>query len=293
MKFLFYSIGCGGIMKEAYNSRMIHFDKDEVYSEVAALFDICSLYRDYPRDFIKSEYPDWVNNEIGLEIALAVAPETLQRIDCNLGSMRLEEIVRKTYKEDGCILFKYNDEGQSHMFFYDLKGRFLYIPGKKPVYYDDLSDEDKNKIKCAIPGTLSNHLLQHDSACEPFILGFEQFRIKTRKLQNYQERKSYHLYTYSDSIADRRLEKSFLEDIIDYGKDFDRQFDVMFLGIFNGIYKFDLKNEEINFTHRQSNTFDSYYQNIHNPHDWQNYSFKDVMVDVPDLRCEDSNNLFN
>ena len=214
--------------------------------EIRALFDLCSLYSAYPQDLIKHERPDWINDEIGLEITKAILEEWYQISNVDMHKITLEEIVKMSFDYEGCIMFKC--EGGKYdgkLFYYYLHSRIITLPNKTPVLYDNLPDEEKDAINNSIY-ILSGGGHESNNPLSPFFCARIHFAQKIKKLNdtNYDTRPKNHLLIYSGFFADLRGKYVYklMHKFIEEQDGYERKFNIVFLRLSEYLLKYDLDN---------------------------------------------------
>lgn len=263
----------------------VQFSNDMDYPEVAALFEICGLDPEYPRDFCKSNYPDWINEDIGLEVTTSISNEAFQKLRVLLsGAKTLEEMTRVSYEYDTFVFCRMESgEFAGKEFCYSLRDRMISVPGKTPAfYYDNLPEKQRKDFGSAIPLFYrdSNEL---DDPSKPYSMALEALKIKLGKLQTYQERKYNHLAVVSGGFAGEQFPDMFLEMYIEENEKWGRKFDKLFLSTFEDLFVFDLVSGKQEYLPKKLGAFDLYRENIHDPPVPKGYLFKDVVKTVPDL----------
>lgn len=262
------------------------FSNEMDYPEVAALFEICGLIPDYPRDFRKGESPDWINGDIGLEVTKAVSDDVFQELRVMLGNPEtLDELTRVPYKYDTLVLCRIDSgEFAGKEFYYSLHDRAISYPEKpKVLYFDNLTEKERDAIASSKPLIYmrSNEL---DDPSEPYRLALAGLRIKLGKLQGYKVRKYNHLAVISGGFAGEQFPDMFLEMFIEENEKWERKFDKLYLSVLGGLYVFDLVARKHEYIPKVLRSFDMYRDNIHDPPVPERYLFEDVVREVPDLR---------
>lgn len=264
----------------------VQFSNEMDYPEVSALFEICGLIPDYPRDFRKSNHPDWINDDIGLEVTTAVPDDVFQELRVMLGDAKtLEALTRVPYEHDTFVFCRV-ESGQyaGKDICYSLRDRAISVPEiPNVVYYDNVPEDLRKDIDSSRP------LIYRDSnelgdPSEPYRGALEALKIKLGKLQSYQVRKHNHLAIVSGGFAGELYPDMFLERFVEENGKWERRFDKLFLSTLGGLFVFDLVAGKYDYIPKLPKPFDLYRQNIHDPPVPKGYLFKDVVKEVPDLR---------
>lgn len=289
----------------------VPFSDDRAYAEVAALFEICGLIPDYPRDFRKGEHPDWINDEICLEVSKAMPDEEFAMADalyCKVGDLngfaqgslkydiRLQcRMTSGVYKGEDFELdprkrLIISDSTELPPFEVPEGSKAEPIPVKSSLYYDTLPEKDKADVDSAkVMMTTRSDI---DNPYYPTDLVLECFEEKLGKLQSYKVRRENHLFIHTLSIffiddIDTILSKFAVltREWKDAGK---RVFDTVFLSAVDGMHILHPMEKGSDFIPIKRRVFELYRENIHDPPVPEGYLFEDVVREVPDLRLPEA-----
>ena len=236
------------------SSNLISPEREIECFELWALFDICSLDSDYPRNFKKRDSPDWMSDEIGLEVSKSIPQERFQFDNIDLSRLTLKEIVGLSFDYDGHIGFKFvGGEHNGKVFLYYVLTREIVTyrgNGFKIIQYDNLPPEEKNAINNSVPiGTKSGDD-RIDNPFEAFNYANLQFCNKIKKLneKSYTACHKNHLYLHSGSSwIDTRGIHGFMCDLIKERGNWEKKFDVVFLYVWKCLLKFDLDEKRVTY----------------------------------------------
>lgn len=81
---------------------------------------------DYPTDLVKQDYPDWISENIGLEITRAFGSKTKEMyINHKFRGMTFKDVIEQNYENEGHVIFNFTYKGEKALLMYDLKSRRL------------------------------------------------------------------------------------------------------------------------------------------------------------------------
>lgn len=175
-------------------------------SELSAAFFLCAAIPDYPRDLIHSDFPDWLSDDVGLEVVRAFSPKTIELyIQKNAKGKTMREVSQTKYDNDGHVLFKFEHDGTVDYLMYDLQTRAIsknFIGNGLSL--DELPDEEREKVlDCAVDG-IGNNDLEDPYLFRTMAIGAFKAKIDTLNSPNYNVRGRNDLFIECADYADLR-----------------------------------------------------------------------------------------
>lgn len=220
-----------------------HSDDRTDHGELEAYADLCSLVRNYPRDMVKGDYPDWSNRDIGLEITICTSETLLEIQNLGLSSRSIGYLMTKTYDGDISIYTSLNHRGRKEIVRIDLRDRVIR-KDEKSIPYDALSDEDKAAIdRCRACVIMEPRVFEaYDDVYKTAVASFE---MKTAKLGSYEESRESHLYIHSGEWFPLIYAESLMKELVSIAKRYERSYSTVFLSVKRFLLAFHLDSGKI------------------------------------------------